>query len=145
MKFVGDCPYVLVLLNFEGEAEAIDLDEPGWRTTHADDLRVAVRWILAKKDNTPVLMMEVADGDEPSYTSRVLGSAFLPPPDAVGKTQDEMLVIKDRAQVHAYGIGKNGHSTWVLPNGVICSGDDVDVFGAEMAKSKLRELLRSKR
>lgn len=144
MQFVGDCPYVLVLLN-DGEASSIDLDEPGWRSKYANRLRTAKRWILADKDSNPVLMMAVSDGDEPSYSSRVIGSVLLPPPDAVGKTQDEMFTIKDQAQVRVYGLGKNGHFMWILPSGVICAGDDVDAFGAEMAKAKLRDLLRSKR
>ena len=61
MQFVGDTPYVLVILS--PEPTAIDLDQPGWATTFAHLMRTPGRWILARKaDSTPVLDMVVAGG-----------------------------------------------------------------------------------
>jgi hypothetical protein len=149
VRFKGDTPYALVVLTPSSQT-AIDLDEPGWTKTYAHLMRTPGRWILARKDtNDPVFVMTVKDGEQPYYTSRVLGSAILPPPDAVGISQDEMFDVKESAQVRAHGIGKkrlDGHvdRMWVLPTGAVCTGDDVDELGAEMAKIKLFALLRSK-
>lgn len=150
MQFRGDAPYVLVVLT-PGAQTVIDLDEPGWVERYAHLMRVPGRWILARKDtNTPVFLMVVRDGEEPYYTSRVLGSMLLPPPDALGMSQDDLTATNARSQVRAYGLGKkrlDGHvdRVWILPNGVVCGGDDVDEIGSEMARTKLHALLRSKR
>ena len=148
MAFEGATPYVLVLIG-AGQKVAIDLDEPGWRTKHASALHEPGMWVLANKTTSaPVLTMTVFDGEEPYYTSRVIGTAFLPPPDAVGKTQEQMAEVREKAEVRAFGIGKqyaDGHfdRMWILPTGAVCVGDDVDALGAEMAKIKAFTLLRS--
>jgi len=148
VEFRGETPYVLVVLTPDSHT-AIDLDEPGWTKKHAHLMRAPGRWILARKQGSePVFVMTVSDGEQPYYTSRVLGVANLPPPDALGMTQDGMLEVKEAAEVRAYGIGKkrlDGHvdRMWILPNGTICAGDDVDDLGSEMARSRLATLLRS--
>ena len=141
MEFVGDCPYVLVLLT--PDPTAIDIDEPGWAQTYAHLLRKPGHWILARKaGSVPVLELVVHQGEQPYYTSRVVGVANLPPPDALGVTQEEMFEIKERGEVRAYGIGKkrlDGHvdRLWVLPTGVICGGEDVDALGENLARARL--------
>ena len=65
----------------------------------------------------------------------------------MGVSQAEALEIVDRAEVRAYGIGKkrlDGHvdRLWVLPTGVICAGDDVNVLGEALAQAKLFDMLQ---
>jgi len=145
-QFHGDNPYVLIVI--ASDPVLIDLDEPGWATRYSDLMRKPSRWILARKDNTPVLTMLVHDGEQPFYASRVFGKANLPPPDALGLTQEQTLEIWHQASIHAYSIGKkrrDGYTDrlWVLPNGVICLDPDIDALGAELADNTLHALLGS--
>lgn len=148
MEFQGDTPYVLVVLT-PGSQTAIDLDEPGWMTKYESLMQQPGRWILAEKaTNDPVFVMTIREGEEPYYTARVVGVAALPPPDALGVSQAVMSEIRAKAEIRAYGIGKTRldgavDRLWVLPNKVVCVGDDVDDLGSEMAKLRLHGLLRS--
>jgi len=144
--FHGDNPYILIVI--ASDPTMIDLDEPGWASRYSDLMRAPGRWILGRKANSsPVLTLTVSPGEQPYYTSRVVGTVNFPPPDAINLTQDQALVIKQRSEIRAYGIGKkrlDGHvdRLWILPNGVVCAGDDVDVIGAELVRSNLIALLQ---
>lgn len=94
----------------------IDLDEKGWLTTYAHLMRdTEATWHLFRKDGGPVFSMVVWKNDRPYYAARHIGIAS-------GSEQREVI---------AYGIGKqlpDGHANrlWILPNGQICGGDDVE-------------------
>jgi hypothetical protein len=104
----------------------IDLDEPGWQTTHAALLKAAALWMLQPKEETQasVLALIVHDGEEPYYVARHLGSV-------TGGISGEMV---------AYGIGKkrlDGHTDrlWVLPYGLVCAGDDVEALALTLLRT----------
>lgn len=100
----------------------IDLGESGWATKHAAWMRRAAKWHLAAKGNNRILMsVNVLEGDQPYYTARHLG--------AIGSAGSNEIIC--------YGIGKkqaNGEMVrlWLMPNGVIVGGDDVDPFGMDI-------------
>lgn len=122
----GDNPYYLLCVDADfGFAtggtpyQKIDLDEPGWATTYELWMRNPGQWHLIRKDDDGVaLSIVVHPGDQPYYTARVFGA-----------TNSSTLI-------RAYGIGKKQVNNsmvrlWILENGQICGGDDVDVFGPE--------------
>jgi hypothetical protein len=119
----GDTPVYLVIALEAGGVE-IDLDEQGWATAFASYMRVPGLWVLfSKLTKMPLLMMNVHPDEQPYYTARHFGST-----GAVG-------------EVIAYGIGKkrtDGHvdRMWLLPNGVVCPGDDVDPIAMRMLRSR---------
>lgn len=128
--WVGDNPfYVLIagtIAHLDGEGIngnlIIDLDEPGWAKKYAAWMRVPGKWhLVAKGDNRVVLSVAVQPGDQPYYTSRVVGK--------MGSSGSN--------QTRAYGIGKkqaNGEMVrlWIMANGVIVGGEDCDVFGIDI-------------
>lgn len=117
----GDNPYYLLCVSIESSVstpfQRIDLDEPGWATTYSAWMRMTGQWHLIRKDDDGVALSVVVHiGEQPYYTSRIFGSTTSP------------------NRIRAYGIGKKqGDGTmmrlWVLENGQVCGGDDVDDFG----------------
>jgi hypothetical protein len=114
-EWKGPNPFYLTIQTAEDGNTVIDLDETGWLTTYAHLLRKPGAWMLNHKAVLQtVAIILVQDGEQPYYTARHVGIAF--------GGSGEMI---------AYGIGKkrlDGHvdRIWVLPNGVICAGDDVE-------------------
>ena len=108
------------------ERHVIDLDHPGWVASNADVMRSSGFWGLFHKGTpqTPVIVVWVNPGDQPYYTQRHVGLT-----GSAGSNE-----------VSAYGIGKKCHDgvmvrLWVLPDGSICGGDDVDIIGVRMVQS----------
>lgn len=133
-KWHDDNPFVLIIVKDVDEAVIIDLGEPKWLDKYADWMRVKSRWFLARKPRftddrpdgplMPVLWLNVEDGDQPYYTARHTGIAGV-------DTQNEVV---------SYGIGAkraNGavDRMWVLPNGLICVGEDVDTLALHLVKA----------
>jgi len=130
--YLGSNPYYLmVILRSEGEGEEIpvaqiDLDEPGWATTYARYMRDPGQWYLVRKvDNAIVATMLVWPGEQPYYVARHVGFA--------GTTN---------AETTNYGIGKkrnDGHvdRIWVMANGCITLGDDVEPISIDLLKQGL--------
>lgn len=114
-EWQGDNPFFLTIQVAGIGNTVIDLDEPGWATKHAALMREPGAWLLNHKSgHQTVAIVLVHEGEQPYYTARHVGIAF--------GGSGEMI---------AYGIGKkrlDGHvdRIWVLPNGVICAGDDVE-------------------
>lgn len=114
-EWQGTNPFYLVIQTADEGNVVIDLDEPGWLTKHSQLLRKTGAWMLNHKTVLQtVAIILVHEGEQPYYTARHIGIAF----GGSGETI-------------AYGIGKkrlDGHvdRIWVLPNGVICAGDDVE-------------------
>ena len=126
--FLGPNPYYLMIVTAAGRHIQIDLDEPGWRKSYKAFLRAAGQWYLVRKvDGIIVLTMLVLEGEQPYYVARHVGFAG---------TND--------AQIHAetvnYGIGKkrlDGHvdRIWVMANGCITLGDDVEPISLDLLKA----------
>lgn len=122
----GENPFYLLIVGKEypGQHAKIDLDEYQWATIYADYMRMPGEWHLVRKaDDGVALSIIVLDGEQPYYTSRVFGS---------NKTGDRV--------VRAYGIGKKQFDDsmvriWVLENGLVCGGDDVDIFGPNVLQT----------
>lgn len=120
----GDNPYYLHASLIGGFEADIDLDEKDWTTKHADLLRGQGVWSLVSKEVgiAPVILV-VREGEQPYYTARHFKVAY-----------------GGQGHVVAYGIGKkrlDGHvdRLWVLPNGIVCAGDDVDPLGNALLKA----------
>ena len=120
----GPLPFFLLITRPNGESVEIDLEENQWMKTYAEWMRGASRWYLTTKPTPQVpahvwLAVNVRDGDQPYYTAR------------------HIVRIKGRnagAQITAYGIGAKrieGHTDrlWIMPNGIVCGGEDADAFG----------------
>jgi hypothetical protein len=119
----GDSPFFLI---FEpaavGEGNVgIDLDTAGWIETNKPYFRAPGTWSLCSKVKmVPLLSVILEEGDQFYFTKRHTGKAG----GAVG-------------EIVSYGIGKKmvGGATvnlWLLPNGAVCGGDDVDTLALRM-------------
>jgi hypothetical protein len=127
--WAGDNPFFLVINTDPGRVmHIIDLDESGWMSEQPGLLREEGEWLLVAKGpdglegSTPVLAIRVLPGEQPYCIRRHIGSA------TSGK------------EITVPGIGKkrtDGHvdRLWLLPNGIVCSGDDVDIIGANILRS----------
>lgn len=118
----GENPYYLLVVGqeYDGQHATIDLDEYQWATIYADYMRLPGEWHLIRKaDDGVALSLVVFPGEQPYYTSRVFGST------------------KTSRLMRAYGIGKKQLDDsmlrlWVLENGLVCGGDDVETFGPKL-------------
>lgn len=123
-SWADDNPYYLVISG-DRRGTMIDLGEAGWATKYCRWLRLPGAWVLRRKsDDANVLMVWVHKGDQPYYTAHHVGITS----SAGGN------------EIIAYGIGKKRpdgsvNRMWILPNGCICSGDDVDDIGVRMVKA----------
>ena len=121
-EWAGDIPVFLLVIK-DAEPHVIDLDERAWLETYSDLLRGEATWHLAQKDGGGICFsLVVLDGEQPYYMARHFARAAM----ALGV---------EEAHVVAYGIGKkrlDGHvdRLWIfLPDGQICTGDDVYHIG----------------
>ncbi len=121
--WAGDCPFFLVIelaTRPDSGQVGIDLDFPGWATTHRELLRQpAIWWLFAKANGSPVMAVVVNPGDQPYFTRHHVGN------------------LNTASEIVAYGLGKKRpdgvvERVWLLPNGVICGGDDVDDIAARI-------------
>lgn len=124
MSWMGENPYCVVINRGIDDSLLIDLDKPGWSTEYAEWLRTPARWFLVRKsDMQAVLWMRVQEGEQPYYTCRHTGFA----------------TTGSGTETKSYGIGKkrlDGHTDrlWVLANGAVTVGDDVDEFALDMLR-----------
>lgn len=131
----GDNPYTVLISRGIDDSILIDLDEHGWATTHAEWLRGKARWFLVRKaDMNPMLWMSVTEGEQPYYVCRHVGIGTVPP----GINGDDMPIN----EMPCYGIGKkrlDGHvdRLWLLPNGAVTLGDDVEIFALDLLKASI--------
>jgi len=122
-EWQGENPFYLLVvgIEYDGQHAKIDLDEYQWASIYAEYMRMPGEWHLCRKDSNAVsLSLMIHIDDQPYYTSRVFGST----------TSGGRLV-------RAYGIGKKQADDsmvrlWVLENGLVCGGDDVDTFGPKI-------------
>ena len=120
-EWQGDNPFYLVI-SMPDQNVAIDLDQPGWVAENSKFFREPGMWFLVHKiTNAQILGIIVRDGDQPYYTARHIG--------VMGSAGSN--------QVTAYGIGKKRpdgfvERLWLMPNGTVYSGDDVDDIGVRL-------------
>lgn len=127
MTWEGPTPYYLMIVSNRetDESVTIDLDVSQWATTHAAWMRRPAVWFLIHKEHqSSALTVWVHEGEQPYYTARHVGITG----SGGGR------------EITAYGIGKkkaNGEMVrlWVMPNGFVCGGDDVDDLGVRMVKA----------
>lgn len=118
----GDFPFFLVIepIDQTHGNTGIDLDEGGWIERNKELMRApGTWWLYHKETGRPFFCLLVAEGDQPYFTKRHVGN------------------LMAGMEVVAIGIGKkaaNGDMTrlWLLPNGVVCGGDDVEDIAARM-------------
>ena len=118
----GDNPFFLVIeLDDHSEGNVgIDLDQGGWHSEHAGHMRApGVWWLYSKQTQSPVACLVVQEGEQPYYVKHHVGN------------------LMAGGEMVAHGIGKkcvDGSMVrvWLLPNGFVCGGDDVDLIAARM-------------
>jgi hypothetical protein len=117
----GETPlYLMLELDpNEGGNIGINLDSP-WTTTHAKYLRVpGTWWLIDKQSRRAVMGVVVHPGDQPYFTKHHVGNLMV------------------SRELIAYGLGKKCADgtmvrNWILPNGIVCGGDDVDIIASRM-------------
>lgn len=126
IEWEGDTPFYLIYEPPEGPNIGIDLDAPGWIDANQELFRSPGTWLLmskqalAQEGPRPLFVVFIRRGDQFYYAKRhsgVLGGAT--------------------AEIVATGIGKkqaDGKTVnlWLMPNGMICGGDDVDFLSQRM-------------
>lgn len=121
-EWAGDTPVFLVCIphNDEDAAVIIDLDLSGWIETHKELFRTPGTWYLGgKAAGRPIFCVLMGEGDQFFYTKRHVG-------DLMGGRE-----------VTAIGIGKKRAdgvpvNLWLMPDGTVCGGDDVDEVASRM-------------
>lgn len=123
-QWQGPTPFFLVI-QADGVDTIIDLDQSKWAKTYKKLMRQPGTWALMHKEGRrPPLLVIVHPGDQPYYTARHVGITS----SAGGN------------EVTAYGIGKKRPDgsmvrVWIMPNGIVCGGDDVDDIGTRMVRA----------
>lgn len=118
----GDTPFFLVIEpNDQSNGNVgIDLDKSGWIDENRELMRAPGTWLLFHKaTGKPIFVVVVEEGDQPYFVRRHVGN------------------LMAGSQVTAIGIGKkcaDGSMVrlWLLPNGMVTGGDDVDVIASRM-------------
>lgn len=129
---MGDAPYFLLILTKDGHY-VIDVEERGWHARFADLMREPGTWYLCRKvDRAVVFSVMVHEGEQPYYVARHIGIAT-----GVGFNP---ITGRGSPEIIAYGIGKkrrDGHvdRLWIINDGLICAGDDVDQLALEVLKA----------
>lgn len=130
VTWAGETPVYLIVVPSGKEPVLIDLDAPEWRTTHAETLASQATWHLMHKVTGLVFTLIAWEHEKAYYVARHIGRG---------------LTSEYRAELVAYGIGKeraDGHfdRLWLLPNGQICAGDDVEQLAISILVTQLREM-----
>ena len=98
----------------------IDLDKGGWVEEHKELMRQPGTWFLHHKaTGRPLFCVILGDGDQFYYTVRHVGN------------------LMTGGKIAAIGVGKkhaDGRTLnmWLLPNGIVCGGDDVEEIASRM-------------
>lgn len=120
--WAGDSPFFLVIEPDDGGNGnvGIDLDESGWIDRNRELMRApGTWWLIHKESGRPVFTIIVEQGDQPYFTKRHIGN------------------LMAGTEIVAFGIGKKGPDgtmtrLWLLPNGVVCGGEDVETVASRM-------------
>lgn len=132
MVFTTKHPFFLLVKPNAGPEALVDLEEEGWKETHADALAKPGRWYLCSTLATMkmeaaaiVLAVEVQEGEYGFYAARHIGT-----------------LTNVSAEIVCYGIGvkRDGQelrSLWRMPNGMVVSGHDVRSLGVAVRDKTL--------
>jgi len=125
-QWIGDSQFWLMYQPEDDEDGrgnvGIDVDETGWIEKNKVHMRSPGTWILmAKRPSRPVFSVVLNEGDQFYFTKRHVGN---------------LMAAKE---VICWGIGKKKAdgtpvNLWLLPNGVVCGGDDVDILAPRMIR-----------
>lgn len=126
IEWAGDSAFYLVYEPPEGPNIGIDIDASGWIDANIELFRAPGTWLLmskqalSKEGPRPLFVVFIRRGDQFYYAKRHTGVAG-------GAT----------AEIVATGIGKKQAdgttvNLWLMPNGMICGGDDVDYLSHRM-------------
>ena len=119
----GETPFFLIIELDEKPSTGnvgIDLDQPGWHAANAEYMRMpATWWLVHKQTRQPVMGLIVHQGDQPYFTRHHVGN------------------LMAHRELVAFGMGKKCADgtmvrNWILPNGIVCGGDDVDIIASRM-------------
>lgn len=117
----GDSPFFLVIELDDKSIGNIGVDlDTSWHTEHAEHLRSPATWhLIHKQTQQATLVLVVEAGDQPYFTRHHVGN------------------LMAGTELVAFGLGKkcaDGSMVrlWLLPNGMICGGEDVDIIAARM-------------
>lgn len=118
----GEFPFFLVIEpRDQGNGNiGIDLDEPGWVEKNKAAMRApGTWWLYLKQTGRAVFCVVVEDGDRAYFRRRHIGN------------------LMAGSEIIAVGMGKKTASgetvdLWLLPNGVVCGGDDVETIASRM-------------
>lgn len=125
-QWQGDCPFFLIIEPANPTPEGnigIDLDQLDWSKTFAQFMRIpATWWLYYKETMTAVMVLVVHEGEQPYFSRHHIGNVIT------------------GATTLTYGLGKKLTDgtmvrTWLLPNGCVCGGDDVDEIGARIVNN----------
>lgn len=128
-QWVDDNPYYLLIRLDDHRMAEIDLGETGWAKRFKSFLRAPGQWYLVRKEGGVIVAtMLVRKGEQPYYVARHVGIASI-----VGDKKIETI---------NYGIGKkriDGHvdRIWIMANGCVALGDDVEPISLDLLKSGL--------
>ena len=117
----GDTPFFLIIEPADGVGGNIGIDlDTGWIEPNRENMRRPGMWLLMDKAaGRPLFVLSVEEGDQPYFTRHHVGN------------------LMAGTEVVAIGIGKKKVDgtmvrLWILPNGMVCGGDDVDDIASRM-------------
>lgn len=116
----GDSPFWLMCQTPADGNVGIDIDAADWIEANKPLMRSPGTWFLmAKRTGTALFSVVLDEGDQFYFAKRHVGN------------------VMTAREIVAYGIGKKKAdgvpvNLWMLPNGVVCGGDDVDTLGARV-------------
>jgi hypothetical protein len=118
--WVGDSPFWLMCQTPADGNVGIDIDVPGWIEQHKELMRSPGTWFLMdKRRSKPIFSVVMAEGDQFYFSKHHVGN------------------LMAAREVLCYGIGKKQAdgskvNLWLLPNGMVCGGGDVDILAGRM-------------
>lgn len=139
----GDAPFYLVFEPDDGSGNVgIDLDVSGWIEANREIMRAPGTWLLLHKaTGRPMLALIVERGEQFYFTIKHVGNLMVgseissygigkrvPPVYREGERTYRGKVRKFRELVEPERMVR----LWLLPNGIVCGGDDVEIIAARM-------------
>jgi len=118
--WAGGSPFFLVFERGPGDNVGIDIDTSGWIEANRELFRTPGVWLLMRKSPTqPLFAVPLDEGDQFFFTKRHTGN------------------LMAGSEVISYGLGKKTAAgweikLWLLPNGMVCGGEDVDLLASRM-------------
>lgn len=138
----GDSPFFLVIETDSATGNVgIDLDEPGWIEKHKELMRSPGTWWLHHKaSGRPIVCLVLEEGEQGYFVKHHVGNLMAGSEImAVGigkKVPARWHMTKGRKPKRVVTQTERYERLWLLPNGVICGGDDVDTIASRMLEGR---------